>query len=427
MTAIQHIEFLGQNAEPDFLYILAELEVPIHLQYALVQAGYKKIHQYASIEDTKPEVRAALKDVLGLDATAGATERLSMSLLIAAWDMCCMSAKKNMEIRAESRAAGTSRPVHQNDRLAMRKVLEAVHGNSPDDEYPASQYLTIKLEEVELNDPQAAPLDDMAHLDHILDHDLSIALDNNGTLRTQTRKKKVDIPQEPEHYRKRMRVESNLWLMIATKYANRPWLQGPIDKTFLNFVEYVLGKQVWDLGSDKLAPGAPKPTWALVLHYEFALRKAAFRDVRENGRTIPDALQDVMKNTELRSLYFLSPLMQPSNQRRGAGHQTGSQQDAPRTGGPAQNSKKRKGKPHVEAPAPRHQKGGGKGSNKGGAKGGAKGSGKSSKGNLNSKTPDGRDFCFNWGNGKDCDGSCGRVHACRVVGCTATHRNIDHV
>ena len=121
--------------------------------------------------------------------------------------MCTASSKKEMEVRAEAKVHGISRPTQQNDRLQMRKVVEGVHDAAPDDEYPAAQYLTIKLEEVELNEPQAGPLDDMAHMDHVLDNDITLALDVKGAIRTQTKKRKVDVPMDTEQYRRRMRVE----------------------------------------------------------------------------------------------------------------------------------------------------------------------------------------------------------------------------
>ena len=45
--------------------------------------------------------------------------------------------------------------------------------------------------------------------------------------------------------------------------------------------------------------------------------------------------------------------------------------------------------------------------------------------NLAWRTPDGRELCFQWNNG-ECDGSCGRVHQCRVKGCYGTHKAVDH-
>lgn len=73
-----------------------------------------------------------------------------------------------------------------------------------------------------------------------------------------------------------------------------------------------------------------------------------------------------------------------------------------------------------------------------------KGSGKSSKGKGRGKsksgkpfderlqglsllwrTPDGRDLCFSYNHGT-CDGSCGRVHKCRVKGCLKDHPAVKH-
>ena len=38
---------------------------------------------------------------------------------------------------------------------------------------------------------------------------------------------------------------------------------------------------------------------------------------------------------------------------------------------------------------------------------------------LVARTPDGRDICFKYNSGT-CTGGCGRVHCCRVKGCTHT-------
>ena len=50
----------------------------------------------------------------------------------------------------------------------MRRTVEARHGKLPDDEVPGATYLAAKLEEVEQNDPQATPLDEIKRLAHSL-------------------------------------------------------------------------------------------------------------------------------------------------------------------------------------------------------------------------------------------------------------------
>jgi hypothetical protein len=431
-NAQQMAEFLTNNAEPELTFILSEVEVPLKLQYDLVTAGYKSTRRFAAIEDTKAEVRVALKDAIGLDPAASAEARLGMALLVAAWDLCQASSKKDIELRTESRVTGLSRHVPVNDRLAMRKILENKAGKLPDDEIPGTGYLTFKLEEVESNDPKASPLEDIAHLEHSMDTDLTIGLDSAGAFRTVRKKSKVDVPLSPEHYRKRMRVECNLWMMVSSKFSSRAWLQTFCKGPFEGFVDYVLGKHVWDLGQSHNTDGAgttagiPSPSWELVLAYEFAMRKAAFRRVREDGCTLTVAMTEVIKDQELRSLYFLSPLLLSANQRSSLNSTRQAVALSNPSGGQQRGEKRTRGDR-------RHSASSSTGQSRGNSKGTGKSSGKDRKGNkskggheLMSKTPDGRDLCYNWNAGKDCDGKCGRVHACRVGGCMATHRSIDH-
>ena len=254
-SAQQMAEYLTNHAEPELTFILSEVEVPMKLQYDLVMAGYRSTRRFAAIEDTKTEVRAALKDAIGLDPTTGADARLGMALLVAAWDLCQASTKKDIELRTESRVTGLSRHVPANDRLAMRKILENKAGKLPDDEIPGTGYLSFKLEEVETNDPKASPLEDIAHPEHSMDTDLTIGLDSAGAFRTVRKKSKVDVPLSPEHYRKRMRVECNLWMMVSSKFSSRAWLQTFSRGPFEAFVDYVLGKHVWDLGQSHNTDG----------------------------------------------------------------------------------------------------------------------------------------------------------------------------
>jgi hypothetical protein len=434
VSAQQMAEYLTSNAEPELTFILSEIEVPIKLQYDLVLAGYKSTRRFAAIEDTKAEVRTALKDAIALDPAASPEARLGMAMLVSAWDLCQASSKKDIELRAESRVTGLSRHVPVNDRLAMRKILENKVGKLPDDEIPGTGYLTFKLEEVESNDPKASPLEDIAHLEHSMDTDLTIGLDSAGAFRTVRKKSKVDVPLSPEHYRKRMRVECNLWMMVGSKFSSRAWLQTFGKGPFENFVDYVLGKHVWDLGQAHNTDGAgtlgglPSPSWELVLAYEFAMRKAAFRRVREDRVTLTDAMTEVIKDQELRSLYFLSPLLLSANQRSSASSTrhavvlyTGDQQH---TGGQPRGEKRGRNDRRRDTGSSTHSRPNGKGQGRSSGKD-RKANGKG-KNDLAAKTPDGRDLCFNWNTGKNCDGKCNRVHACRVIGCMGAHRFIDH-
>ena len=306
------IQYLAKNAEAELTFIFAEAGLATNLQYQLVEQGFKTVRRFAAIEDTTPEARKAFQGLLGIDPTEGAPQRLQIAVLIDAWSVATASAKKQIEVRAEAKALDQRRPISHNDRMAMRRVLEDRYGRTPDDEIPGAPYVTTKTEEVEQDDPQASPLDEIAHLEHATEFELTVGLDPGGTIRTIRKQLKVSIPSTPEQYRKRLRVEGNLWMMMATKFTNRPWLKDIGPDAFGKFVDYVLGRKVWELEVPSAAvglPATPKPPWALILAYEYQLRKAAFDLVRRDGTPLAQALREVTTNTELKDIYFTTPLV----------------------------------------------------------------------------------------------------------------------
>jgi hypothetical protein len=151
-----------------------------------------------------------------------------------------------------------------------------------------------------------------------------------------------------------------------------------------------------------------RPEWSIVLAYEQKLRKEAMKKVLE-GHTLSESLLAVIRDPDLKEAYFTTPVALRSALSE-----------------PQQSNK-----------WPRfNSKGGFSGKQSSSF---SKGKGKHSKGKSKGKTidqrlkglslawrtPDGRELCFAW-NGGDCDGSCGRVHQCRVKGCYGSHKAIDH-
>ena len=159
------------------------------------------------------------------------------------WSIAKCTASKEIEAKAQANVTSSANTIPPNERSLMRKAIER-SGKLPDDEVPGAHYLTVKVDEVEQNEPKASPLDQIAHLEHATDVDMTVGLDNSGTFRTIRQKLKVDVPNDPEAYRKRMRVEMNLWLMLSARFMNKPWLEGTTSGPFDRFVNYILGKDL---------------------------------------------------------------------------------------------------------------------------------------------------------------------------------------
>eukprot|EP00969_Alexandrium_andersonii_P153310 6779436-Alexandrium_andersonii.AAC.1 len=83
-----------------------------------------------------------------------------MALLVNAWEVAKEMIAKELQVKAEAKALRQARPVTNNERVAMRRAVEARYSLIPDDEAPNTAYIAQKLEEVEQNEPKAAPLDE---------------------------------------------------------------------------------------------------------------------------------------------------------------------------------------------------------------------------------------------------------------------------
>ena len=163
---------------------------------------------------------------------------------------------------------------------------------------------------------------------------------------------------------------------------------------------------------------AVQPPWTVLLTYEHRLRKEAFKLVVAGTDTLAQALQHVVKDSDIKERYFTTPIA------LGVGFT--SQQ----TGDGKWRKMAGKGQRFSSYGT---SKGFGKGNNKGFGK--SKGKHKGSKGSaltrndnhnvLGSKTPDGRELRFAF-NSQGCKNKCGRVHACRVKECIRTHSVREH-
>ena len=216
------------------------------------------------------------------------------------------------------------------------------------------------------------------------------------------KKARVAMPATAEQLRRRLRLEGNLWAVLATRFANRTWLADFSPSVYAKFTDHILGKRCAELeiklATSESADGAnvaPRPPWSLILSYEYQLRKAAFRRVRDDNVPLAVALLEATASSELRELFFTSPLALLPRQAKRGGEPT----EDPRW-----------------APKPRRDKG-----QKGRR---AKGHGKSKplEPNQPGRTPDGRLVCFNYNRaGARCPGSCNMLHVCLYKDCHDKH------
>eukprot|EP00974_Lingulodinium_polyedra_P086705 8404586-Lingulodinium_polyedra.AAC.1 len=98
--------------------------------------------------------------------------------------------------------------------------------------------------------------------------------------------------------------------MARAKHTNRGYLRDVTRELFTEYSDYLLGRRVSELRSqNEDGPTAVRPSWNLILSYEFEVRKLACEKVRDGGVALGQALRDAWKDSETRDLYLVTPYL----------------------------------------------------------------------------------------------------------------------
>lgn len=280
-----------------------------------------------------------------------------------------------------------------------------MHGALEDKNSPSGDYLSQKMEEVEQGELLASNLDEVGSKEESLTIAIQSSVDASGRLRVARERKKSKLPTNSEELRGKLKLECTTLIMLGSKFRNREWFRELNPNDFSKYVDWLLGEKVYGLqipriGGEGMQP--LNPPWTVLLRYEQQVRKEAYKQVLRQNRRIRETLEEAMRNSEIKEVHFISPValsmasVSPKQTVAGSSN--------------LQNG------PGAESEAPvKWQKRGDKG------KGRSKGkTGKFDKrfGYLHSQTPDGRQICYAYQEGK-CKGNCGRVDTCQL--CLSPH------
>ena len=408
-------QYLRDNVDADFVFLLEEHSVDLPLQYAIGQ-HYRSSRTFAAFADDRTAARTAITADFGVRPDSAA-DRARVACVITAWEASRLIHEEEAKLRAEATVMGLQKPLASSDRAAMRVALEAVRGYSvPESEEPAPEYIAHKLEQIENGEPTASYLDEVISRKESNSLQLQTSLDNQGRLRVMRQKPKGRLPQNTEELRAKIRLEAATWIMLSAKCRGRAYLQGLQLAHFDRYLEFLLGDKCYSM---QVATAAPTSSaahsdrqvlsvpWNVLLQYEFELRKWAIKEAHRASEPLGDKLHEATRNTEIKELHFTSQV---------ALSRKSLPADLPPGKWARKGEKGEKG-----------DKGGKDG--KGGKNG--KSDGKIKVGeswyDLVSKTPDGRELCYAFNIKRGCQiKGCRRVHACRVKGCQGNHPAWQH-
>ena len=160
MDPAAQLEFVRDNVDADMQFILGESGVSLENQVAIGR-HYGTLRKFSALGDDRASIRTSscLQDF----AIPGDTpaSRAQTASVVAAWETAKEYMAKEIELKAEAKVLGQPRVLQIHERQAMLRAVEAVHGQLNDSECPSSDYLSLKAEETECNEPSAAPLDEI--------------------------------------------------------------------------------------------------------------------------------------------------------------------------------------------------------------------------------------------------------------------------
>ncbi|CAE7193933.1 unnamed protein product [Symbiodinium sp. CCMP2592] len=303
------------SVDADLQYVLQEAGASLATQYAVCNV-HSTLRRFQAIADDRAGSRTAANTDFGVprDTPAG---RQQTAAIVAAWELAKEISSKEIELRAEARALNQPRILQTQERQAMLRAVSAAYGKLNEAETPSAEYLALKAEETEQNEPTAAQLDTITSKRDSQTATIQSSVDPAGHLRITKTKQKVEMPQNSEAYRRVLKIEGYSWLAMQSRYKSKTWLQGLTMADFTKFVDYILGERVAGLrleqatGYDSSHNALFRPPWGIVLRYEYKLRKEAFRLVNDEGQTLQDALAAVTKDTELKEVHFAYLALQP--------------------------------------------------------------------------------------------------------------------
>ena len=171
-----------------------------------------------------------------------------------------------------------AKPIPQTDYIAMRNAFTAQFGELEDKHIPAKEFIEKKLHELETGEFRAEPLTAVISRDEVGPEVLIPAWDARGTL--SIKKGGSSMPTGPEQLRLRLTVLQNTLLMIKFKHPGRTELGDVTVAVFERYKEYLLGDYCYGLRPEQ---GGYIPPWTLVLSYEHATRKHAYKLMASKG------------------------------------------------------------------------------------------------------------------------------------------------
>jgi len=408
---------MAATFQSDVKFLLEEKGVAADDMKVLEACGLLTMSRLSLIADARAGARTMISGLLKLDPADPAGLRRVVAVLDA-WETATTRMEVQRQQDAEAKGNRLPKTVTKASGITLRQAAEAVIGPISDKLAPGSALLELIFEQVEEHSIEAIPLTQVVCIEDGEELKTCAVVDNSGLVRIKKGRTDVPMPTDSEAFRRKIRCWGLGHLYAKLKHPGRAWLQSVSVELTNEYLDYILGERVKGLeAKDQDGVIVARPSWNLVLAYDFQVRKEAARRIMK-GDDFATAMRAAWTDLETRERFFVTPVAlsgsaAPSRPYNGGGSGDEPLPKRPRSGKPNEHqggkgSWKARGKGYGNYSESWKAKGSGK---KGGKQ---KNSGKSALAGQK-KTPDGREICFAYNRaGEGCAGKCGRVHVCTM-------------
>jgi len=147
---------------------------------------------------------------------AGVANKAIAASIVACWESSRDFTARASQIRAEAAVNRVPKLLGTTERQAMKRAVETSWGKIPKNEMPSTDYLSAKLEEVEHEDPQASPLDEVCMSEASQAQAFNCGFDISGRVIITRQRQKGKMPTSSEELQAMVAVTKDAELKRST-------------------------------------------------------------------------------------------------------------------------------------------------------------------------------------------------------------------
>ena len=251
-------------------------------QGKLFENGIDTLAKFAAFVTSARELADLLKSEFSLDPAASLDKRAQVASYTVAWQSAQIRVKARADAEASNETRDMAKPIPTTDYMAMRQSFAKSFGELEDKYIPAKEYIEKKLAELESGEFRAETLSEVVGRDEVDPDSMIPQWDSKGHITIKKASSTVSMPTGPEQLRHRLTVMFNALAMIKLRRTNRVEISDVTSDVFDKYKDYLLGDYVYGLRSGE-GQGGSIPPWTLVLSYDQAIRKMAYKLAGQEG------------------------------------------------------------------------------------------------------------------------------------------------